>query len=252
MAIDALSLMTRRQESSRTPESLVVNGLTFEVTSGSVRAPLRRVLDDFSAHCLRKETIFARIASSVSEVLSRLPGRPREGTLRFERDDRGLLACFVDEGDPKLPMGNRLMAFTETLDVSLFGRVQLVLAESARETTSYAVLRSRGALSLKSAFPSGGDAPGGDPEALTRIPGSVRLLSASTDGLTPSVVVYETTRRAPVQPAAHYLRTLSEHQWIVVPSLQRKNRVVARKGGRVALVSVSTDEERVFTTVVTL
>lgn len=252
MAIDALSLMTRRHGSSPAAESLVVNGLTFEITSGSARAPLRRVLDDFSARCPKTETILGKVAFPVSEVLSRFPGRSREAAVRFEGDGRGLIACLVPEGDPTPSIGERLTAFAKTLDLSLFGRVQLVIAASAGETTSYAVLRSKGSLPLRSAFPPGGDAPGGDPEALSRLPNSVRLLSASTDGATPSIVVYETTRGAPVEPTAHYLQALSGQQWTVVSSLQRSNRVVARKGGRVTVVSVSTDEERVFTTVVTL
>lgn len=253
MAIDALSLMTRPHGSSKPPESLVVNGLTFEVRSGATRAPLPRVLDDFSAHCRRTEVILGALQSSMSGVVQRLAGRlSGEAGVRFQREGRGLLACLVSEDGPQVPASERLGTFAETLDISLFGRVQLVIAQSAGETTTYAVLRSRGPLPLRSAFPLTGDAPGRDPEALSRMPGSVRLVSASTDGASPSIVVYETPSSVLDDPAAHYLRTLQDRRWVTVPRLQSRGRVVATKEGRVTIVSVSANEERILTTIVTL
>lgn len=251
LTLDALSLLTRSARSGgEAPDTLVANGLTFDVTTGTARASLRQVLDDFQARCPRTDALLADLAPGATAVQSLAARLSREVVARIERKDRGIVACLVP-ADAR-PLRERLAAFATSLDVALLGRVELVVAAAAGQKTTYAVLRSRGPLPLRAAFPAGGDAPGRDPEGTPRPAGSVRLLSVSGGASSPAVVVYATHGMEAEEMLLLHREALERQRWVVEPHLQGRDRVVAHRAGRVTVVVATEDEKRVLTTVFTL
>jgi hypothetical protein len=153
-----------------------VNGLTFTLQAGTTNDDVPRVLSDLGRRCRTGDTTWDSL------------------TARRANAERGYVACLDVLG--RAPDANtlraRFSAFAPELDVSELGTLMYVTAERRGDITTYVIVRSLGSLPLARAFVRDGDAPGLDLEWLPRPQGAHRVLSASTDALGSSLLVFQT------------------------------------------------------------
>lgn len=96
---------------------------------------------------------------------------------------------------------------------------------------------------LAAAFRPDSDAPGMDEDGIPREPGSRRMLSVSSGAF--RVAVYASPARSVEAAAAFYGRSLAAEGWTLDTPATR-GRITARRGGRVVVVSFTTDDDRVL------
>lgn len=174
-----------------------INGASMYRASARTTQPLKEVLDRYQAYCAMSPSILGRAMTDVPQALEEhvdIPkGHPlRQGIVREEDERRGMVACFADDGKRLDGLNDRLRAFRETSDLSVFGRFHYVFAKRTDGGDTHVVtLWSEGSLNVSELFPSSGDAPGTDSPMTPRPTKSRRTFSAWADGYPAAVRIYE-------------------------------------------------------------
>jgi hypothetical protein len=181
-------------------ETVVFNGERFHHALNTTVQPLHAVLDRIEEHCRKNPgpaaLVLAELTSREPKRFERNapPGALRNAVFREEAATRGMVLCFVAGPNPASAASwlTALRRFSSTRDLSSFGRLRYSFAESAEhEPTRVVTLWADAGLELAALFPKTGDAPGTDSRVLPRPPSARRTLSASAEGLTLSVRIYE-------------------------------------------------------------
>lgn len=196
-----------------------LNGVTFQLATGSTEDSVSRVLDVYEQRC---DAVDGQLTEQLQEALrnatpeQRQQAVPRQArtTLRVNGEQQGYVAC-VDMGSARVSpeeMVNRSRRFIETGDLSSFGHVRYVFAERGRQRTRVMAIWNDGEFNPGRMFPMAGDAPGQDPPNVARPRGLVRLLSAAEINEPYSLTMY-TTQRSRDDVFADYNREMTDRGW---------------------------------------
>ncbi|AKT36526.1 hypothetical protein [Chondromyces crocatus] len=217
---------------------LLLNGQRIFVSSTVQPVDHEDVLDRVAARC--DETPL--------ELAEALPGLPEEtrkeltelqrarasvGVIRHSNGKRGMVACFM-RPEGSTGMGARvsaLNAFVASGDLSAFGNLRYVFAERTEEGGTHVVTAwTDGKFNLFDMVPEGADTPGSDLPGVPRPMRSVRVLTATAEGVAYSVRIYDAA--APAEAiVAQYDRDLIEDGWeILAAKMATGQRVYGRKG----------------------
>jgi hypothetical protein len=155
------------------------------------------VLDRYEAICREHPQILERALADIPEALRDGHLDPRAasrfGVMRTEAHGDGALTCFMDDRSTAITdLPARLHAFTESGDLSEFGRFRYVYAQKLPSgKTAVRTVWADGPLKLKEMFPATGDAAGFDSPVVPRPPDSRRILSAGAAQVPFGVHVYD-------------------------------------------------------------
>jgi hypothetical protein len=177
-----------------------LNGEPVNLASAVVDAPLSKLLDRFEASCSARSVLppeFEEPARAAQEA-GASEVDPETGVLRRESGDEGMVACIVRDGSPPRTLSARLARFTETLDLGDVGLLRYAYAKRTKDGRTHVVTAWTDGPFRLSALLGGGsaDAPGSDLPGGGRPIESVRLLSASIEGVPHSVRIYQSSATA--------------------------------------------------------
>lgn len=176
-----------------------VNGATLHRATARTPQSVSEVLDRFEAYCAASPSAIGRavrdLPAALAEEVDVPRGAGRLGILRDEVDDRGMVACFVedaDDPDRSAAVVDRVKRFFDTGDFAELGRIRYVFAEARDGGSRVVTLWSDSSLLIGEMFPAEGDAPGTDPALVSRPEGSRRTFSAAVEGYPAGVRIFDT------------------------------------------------------------
>ncbi len=236
-----------------------LNGAELHRSSSHTDQSPSEVLQRYESYCRESPSLLGRAMRDIPATLSDRAVLPSESPLRVavvrdEKEDRGMVACFVEDPDVSAEaLGASLVAFAETGDLSKLGRFRYAFAErstSARGGTHVVTFWSDGELNVGKMFPAAGDAPGTDSSIAPRPEGSRRTFSASVEGYPGAVRVYEcSARRAVIEKM--YDETLVAKGFTRVAAKSAKRGVAYVDAGNAEVVVAFVEErERTIVTIV--
>lgn len=175
--------------SGRAAETLLINGQRFHHAVLLGKGGPGELLDRLQSDCVREPgplaSALAQLAQAVSQTEAGEPAAGlRQGVLRHEDGERGMLVCFPGRGGGGLSvLAQHLAQLGRTGSLAAFGPVRyLHVQRTAPEHSRVTALWSDAGLDAVAMFPSTGDAPGHDSQLIPRPPESRRLLSAAAEG----------------------------------------------------------------------
>ena len=237
-------------------EQVLVNGASFSfaavVVDGSADQVLARVERDCRERSGDIGQVFDVIARS-PQVRAAVPEFDMRALTLNRRDGVGSngaksgdVACALRDADGKDPgILARLRSFSETGNLSAFGKMRYVRADQLNNshTTRLLALWTEDPLNLERMFAEAGDASGSDPQAVPRPPASRRLFSGVVPRSGDGVYGYE-SNVAPGVVLAFYEQGLSRAGWSDVKLALRGQRLPADsraflRDGRATLVTAT-------------
>lgn len=213
------------------PRALSLNGLQLKLVTLTTRLSVGETLDHFDGVCRGRGGVRLPASAALS------PATAVGAVFRRATDEQGVLAC-LDTGSPLdlSEVSARLSRVASEGDLKALGELRYFLARRSGEGTTVLALWTDGQASLRGLFPKTGDAPGSDPAAFPRLPGTRRLLSARELGQPYGLTLYET--REPAETAvAWFERHLRAGGWAVE---QAQGALTARRGQRTTIVQART------------
>lgn len=147
-------------------------------------------------------------------------GEPGMGTVRQERDDRGVVLCFAPPEGREAPTGpkekiERFIEFMKTGELQEMGDLRYLFATRTPEGATHLVRvwtdTSFNFFAMSRPL-EGGDAPGSDPSDVPRPPESTRLMSATVETADYAVRVYQSKATA-AEVAQSYDKQLKADGW---------------------------------------
>ena len=145
-----------------------LNGAELHRSSSHTDQSPSEVLQRYESYCRESPSLLGRAMRDIPATLSDRAVLPSESPLRVavvrdEKEDRGMVACFVEDPDVSAEaLGASLVAFADTGDLSKLGRCRYACAErstSARGGTHVVTDGSDGGLNVGNRFAPAGDAP---------------------------------------------------------------------------------------------
>lgn len=206
-----------------------LNGARVNHARVTTDQSITEVLDRIEAHCNESPGIIAQawdeMVAKHAAALERHspPAAFRRGALRENDDEEGMVLCFTDERAFGLSEFTKaLERFSETSDLSEFGRVRFAYAKRASDgKTRVVMLWADEGLSLTKMFPASGDADGSDSPLLPRPPESRRTLTGAVVGLPYGVRLYE-SRQDPQAMQAFYDGWMKQNGWRLAARAERE------------------------------
>lgn len=184
-----LSELDGSRPGGRAVETLLLNGQRFHHAVLLAEAAPGELLDRLQADCVRQPGPLASALAEVAQAMAETgAGEPaaglRQGVLRHEDGERGMLICFPGRSGGGLPaLVQQLAELARTGSLAALGPVRYVHVErTAPAHSRVTALWSDAGLDAGAMFPSAGDAPGQDSQLIPRPPESRRLLSAAAEG----------------------------------------------------------------------
>ncbi|MFI5298018.1 MAG: hypothetical protein ACHREM_07965 [Polyangiales bacterium] len=256
---DELAQLTTNEAAGEV-STLRVNGEAIHVASATTSTPFGEIVDRLEKACREHADgltpAFADLAAAMQPGVA-LPalGGPGAGVVREVHGDKGLVFCFA-AGRPEDPAGlsgsrdfvSRLQAFSRSADLGDVGRVRYSTVRSVgtkdKPLTQVIAIWTDEHFSMRSAFPTKGDAPGSDADHVVRLPDSRRLLTAASDGAPYSVRAYEASM--PIDRALSTFDTeMPKLGWTAEPEASRKvqGSRAFRRGGVEVLVTATVRED---------
>lgn len=235
---------------------LHVNGAEVNRSSAHTALSVKEVLDRYEAYCSAGPSALGLAMRDIPQALEgrvklRKEDPIRRGIVREQSGDRGMVACFVDDGATSQGLEgvrDRIAEFRRTGDLTAFGKFRYAFVEKRARGGSYVVtLWSDGGLAVGRMFPASGDAPGTDSTLAPRPAGSRRTFAAWAEGYHAGVRIYET--RAPrAEVERHYDDVFAKAEFQKVA----RGEGVAYVGsdGTEVFVALRTEGDRTFATVV--
>ncbi|EYF06581.1 hypothetical protein [Chondromyces apiculatus] len=220
---------------------ILMNGQPIYVSSTVQPVDYEDVLDRVEARCEQEPMALVDALPGLpdkvrEELRARQQDRAAAGVVRHDNGGKGMVACFM-RPEGSTTMGSRveaLNAFVDTGDLSKLGSLRYVFAERTENGSTHVVTAwTDGPFNLYSLVPSGGDTPGSDLPGVPRPLRSVRLLTASVEGVPYSVRIYDS--EAPVEAiVAQYDTDLTARGWeLKAGKLKTGERVYGRGGAHV-------------------
>lgn len=232
---------------------LRVNGVELSLSLMVVDAPVAEVLERYQGACDSG-------ASNLRELWSNLPRlsatqqrelkvagmSPGSGAFRFDKEDAGVVLCFVDPpGAPPRTLLQRFQSMALSSDLSHFGALRYVSARRTGQRTQLTLLDSEGSLNLmKLVGDADGDVEGEDPTNIARPPSARRAFSASVVGAPYNYNLY-TTAEAPATILQRYDSQLLARGWERMaqsPAEEQLQRVYIKPMSMVVALAAPTDE----------
>lgn len=235
-----------------------VNGTEIYRASAHTSQSPAEVLSRYETYCRENPGLLGRAMRDIPVTMgapSSLPAQSplRAAIVRDENDERGMVACFVQ--NPDAPASNfieSLRSMVETGDISKLGQFRYVFAERSNGTQggSHVVTSwSDGELNVGKMFPSSGDAPGSDSSRVPRPGESRRTLSAEVEGYPGAVRVYESSAtRADIERT--YDQALTAKGFSKVPTNVASSLVYSGLDQSEIIVSFGTNANRTSVTIV--
>lgn len=227
------------------PRTVSVNGAELNMVVASSSLPLRVALDRIEAVCDQAGGIDgAKLVPKLLREASPVNQSWLKGHVRQESEHEGVIAC-LDTGGP-LALGEltaRLHAFAQSGDLNNVGAFRYATARRTGNVTTVLLIWVDGPLPLRVMFPRHGDAPGVDPAAVPRPPGSVRLLSGIEHGAPYSLTAYRTQAATPERLLAWYRPTLRAAGFVVEDA--KHGILIARQGSGTLLIQASSTHQGV-------
>ncbi|HSO00453.1 MAG TPA: hypothetical protein VLS89_19310 [Candidatus Nanopelagicales bacterium] len=215
-----------------------LNGQPIFVSSTVQPIPLEELLDKVEERCEKDpmavvDALPGLPEAARKELAERQRSRVAAGVVRHEGHDRGMVACFM-RPEGAAGVGSRvaaLNAFVDTGDLGKLGNLRYVFAERTEDGRSHVVTAwTDGSFNLYDLVAADGDTPGSDLEGVPRPLRSVRLLTASVDGVPYSVRIYD-SGAPPEAIIAQYDRDLIERGWeLLAAKMKSQQRVYGREG----------------------
>jgi hypothetical protein len=183
-----------------TTKTVFINGTAMNVSNATIEASPKDVLDRFETLCRAHPEFLARAFADIPETLRDQVIAPKEaahfGVMRAEANGDGAITCFMDDRPAGAKdLAARLKAFSDSWDLSEFGRFRYVYAGAMSGVnagkTRVRTVWADGAFNLKAMFPAKGDAAGFDSPVIPRPPGSRRILSATAAQVPFGVHIYD-------------------------------------------------------------
>jgi hypothetical protein len=208
--------------SAGTGYAVRLNGQELRVATASSKESVTAVLDRFEKSCAHHADGIKDEFAHLGAALAAPPhaqGFPGVGTLREDKGDRGVVACFAT-GEPESQRSalGRVLAFARSHDLSAFGEFRYVVARKNAAGGAFVVASwTEGKIDLDAMFPSTGDAPGADLEGVPRPGEGRRMLSAEIEGSKYRIRAYQ-VRQGQEEILSRYDREMTRRGWR--PALQ--------------------------------
>jgi hypothetical protein len=200
-------------------QTLEINGARMHFARAVTLEPISRVLDRVEKHCAERLGPFGEVLQELerrhpAQMKERIPAGLRNGILRHDDANEGVLICLTDERTTGIDWLTRAVPrFAETWDLAEFGRFRYAFAERGEDGRTLVITTwSDDSLSLARMFPATGDAAGSDSPVLPRPPGSRRILSAGPERASMGVRLYE-TRQSRREVERFYDQWMSKKRW---------------------------------------
>lgn len=194
------------------PTSIRINGSQMYISASTTKESPQAAIDRLQRYCAQNAPSLQPTlrGMKVPAAESRELGDPSSWlTARSSKTyaEVAHLACIARPNAGSLAdLATRLAAFAIDGDLSHIG--SMVYAIATREADGHSrvvAIWSSGQFELATMFPRDGDAPGSDSLAIARPPQSIRLLSASLEGHSFGVRMYD-SQQTPAAVLAYYDR----------------------------------------------
>jgi hypothetical protein len=164
--------------------TLLLNGATLEMRTGSATGDVATVLAAYEMRCREW------IPQLGTDVAGALPDFSR--VVRLATEESGFLGC-LRKGEARIATSDlleRFERFARDGDLSVLGTLEVAWVIRTTRGTRYVVVRSVGELPLFRMFPGERDAPGIDVPGAPELPRSRRLVSIWQTGEAPMLASY--------------------------------------------------------------
>ena len=198
-----------------------LNGQELHVSSGQSKDGVKSVLDRFEQACANGADGLSADFQHLQTALAappRVTGFPGVATMREDRGDRGIVACFAT-GENAGPTGfvGRAVDFARSHDLSAFGEFRYVVARKNAVGGALVVASwTEGKIDLDSMFPDKGDAPGTDLVEVPRPEEARRTLSAEIQGSKYRIRAYQ-VRQGQDDLLVRYDHVMAKRGWRPAP-----------------------------------
>lgn len=238
-----------------------LNGESVFVASATLPSPPSVVLDRVEQLCnnatggLREELADPARLGRALPAGTELRGLAL-GVLRKEGSGEGVVACLARSGGGGLTeLGERLTDFAQSGDLGRLGDLRYVYVRAVEGGRSHVVtVWTEGPIRLGHLFPTSGDAPGEDPPAVPRPPGTLRLLAARVDAAPYGAWIFEGKGSA-AGALAFYDAEMARTGWTAsrtVPGENASARAFSRGGLDVLLLADDEEGGRVAVSMVVM
>jgi hypothetical protein len=223
-----------------------INGETMYLASAVSDESKGKLLDRFEAACREQsgglfEEFDALPAAKKDELRRRAPDlwSLRFGAVRREDASEGLVMCVAQHGGSGMhDVIDRLTRLARTGELSELGNLRYAYVRATPTGRSHVLTTfTEGRFNLYRVLGRGGEPPGVDPPGAPRMPGTVRVLSVSSDGAPYGVQSYQTDT-APGDVVAYYASELPKLGWKpMIADDKIYNTAIYERGGMVMSVS---------------
>jgi hypothetical protein len=232
---------------------VVINGETMYVASALSGEDVKTLLDRFQTYCDTRNggvpADFTRMAPAKAQELRHVLGDDwldHWGVVRDEADGVGTVMCIAQEGQAGVAgvMAKLRATMDGDWDLHALGDFRYIYARKVGEgKTQVLTSMTDGPFHLRRIFGASEneDAPGDDPPAAPRPPGSRRLLSSSVDGLPYGVQVFSTPQSVD-EVFSFYRRELPSRGWSQVIGLEEFGGQAWRREGARMIVGAARAE----------
>jgi hypothetical protein len=227
------------------PDEININGATFFLSTGTVDAGVREVLDQFHDKCLSKNgqlhAQWAALGKRRHSELNRYSAL-WDGVFRSGGQSNGVVACAETGEGPLSPehLIARIQAVLASGDLTRLGDLRYVYAARDGVRTMFVAVWSEGPLNFRRMFPAHGDAPGSDPPGIPRPQDSRRVLSTQPVGSPATLNVYQASHAHAAELGNFYAQQLPAAGFRL---LTKKHRFMAAHDGQ-RLVTISIQDDR--------
>ena len=203
-----------------------LNGQPVWVASAVTQEPLDKVLDRFDTHCAASPGAMGDAWKQLSSI-GKGPGKDAEklgakaglasaGIIRHETRKEGVVLCLVKGSESRATLKEAAHAFTETHDLGVLGKLRYAYAQvTPQGNTMVITVWTEDRFNLGALFPAQGEAPGKDPEGISRPPDSRRLMSVDVAGTPFGTFVYR-SKQEPAALVAAYDAEMNAKGWLTI------------------------------------
>ncbi len=194
------------------------------VASAVTKEPLAAVLDRFDAHCAASPGALGDAWKGLSKEGKSLDAKTdarasafaTAGTVRHDNGKEGVVLCLVKGTETRSTLKEAAHEFTRTHDLGVLGKLRYAYAQTTPQgNTLVLTVWTEDRFNLGAMFPAEGEAPGKDPEGITRPPESKRLMSIDIAGTPFGTFVYR-SKEEPAQLVAYYDAEMDAKGWAII------------------------------------
>jgi len=233
-----------------------LNDQPVYVASAVTQEPLSDVLDRFDKHCATSPGTLGEAWKGLAKSGKSLDAKTdtkaaalvSAGIVHHETRKEGVVLCLVKGSESRGTLTEAAQAFTKTHDLGVLGKLRYVYAQvTPQGNTMVLTVWTEDKFNLGAVFPAEGEAPGKDPEGISRPPESKRLMSIDIANTPFGTFVYR-SKQEPAQLVDFYDAEMNAKGWIIIDPDQAYGAPQAQRGhaymkdGAQFLVAVGKDD----------